>query len=139
MAAERKPRPPRPPDVERRLRREAGYGCCKCGLPIFDYHHIVPYHEDDPYPPNEMMILCPLHHRQTLGSALSEEEQWGLKRRPCNIERGFVDGELVVHQAYCAVAVGQSLLVGEGAFVVVDNEQLLSLRLDPKGAGCLSR
>jgi site-specific recombinase XerD len=137
MAAERNPRPPRPPEVERRLRREAGYGCCKCGLPIYDYHHIFPYHEDDPYPPDEMMILCPLHHRQTLGGALPEKEQWELKRRPCNIGRGLVDGDLVVNQAYCAVAVGQSLLVGEAAFVVVDGEELFSLRLDPDGSRLL--
>src|SRR5262245_14395985 len=101
-------------------------------MPIYDYHHIVPYHEDDPYPPGEMMLLCPLHHRQTLSGALTEEEQWARKAHPYNIERGLVHGELVVNQSYCAVAVGQSLLVGETAFVTVDGEDLLALSLDPE-------
>jgi len=30
----------RPEELERQLRREAGFGCCFCGNPIIQYHHI---------------------------------------------------------------------------------------------------
>jgi hypothetical protein len=113
--------------VERQLRREAGYGCCACGLPIYEYHHIVPYHEDDPYPPTEMMLLCPIHHDQATKGALPESEQWELKRHPHNITHGLAGGQLTVNQPYCAVAIGQSLMVGDMAFVVANGEPLLSL------------
>lgn len=32
-----------PETVKRVLRQEAGFGCCKCGLLIYEYHHIVEY------------------------------------------------------------------------------------------------
>jgi len=53
------PRPPVPADVRRRLRQEAGFGCCVCGFPIYDYQHIVPYSVRAHFDPPDMMILCP--------------------------------------------------------------------------------
>ncbi len=29
--------------IKRQLRQEAGFGCCKCGKPIIQYHYIIPY------------------------------------------------------------------------------------------------
>ena len=91
----RQERPARPAAVSWQLRREAGFGCCKCGVPIYQYHHIVPYHEDAPYPPAEMMLLCPTRHDQATKGALPEEDQWECKRLPYNVRNGIVEGALV--------------------------------------------
>jgi hypothetical protein len=29
-----------PSEIKRQLRQEAGFGCCICGIPIIEYHHI---------------------------------------------------------------------------------------------------
>jgi hypothetical protein len=120
-----RPRIPNP--VARQLRQEAGFGCCRCGLPIYEYHHIVPYHGDDPYPPGEMMILCPLCHDLATKGGLPQAEQWTLKGHPHNIEAGVVEGALVMNQDYCAIAVGGCVLVGEGIFLAIGGDRLLSL------------
>jgi hypothetical protein len=71
-------RPRIPLPVARQLRQEAGFGCYVCGLPVVQYHDIVPYHEDDPYPVEEIMILClfPRHDQATKG-ALTVDQQGG--------------------------------------------------------------
>jgi hypothetical protein len=55
-----------------------------------------------------------------------------MKRNPYNVTHGLAGGQLTINQNYCAVAIGQSLMVGETAFVVADGERLLSLSADPE-------
>ena len=135
MPTSRESRPRIPASVARQLRQEAGFGCCRCGLPIIQYHHIVAFRADDPYPPDEMMVLCPLCHDAATKGALPESDQWDYKRSPYNIERELVDGSLAINQDYCAVAIGSTLLVGERPFVKINGEKLLSISVD--GAGHL--
>ena len=40
-----------PDRIKRQLRQEAGFGCCKCGFPIYDYHHIVEFSEEKHFRP----------------------------------------------------------------------------------------
>jgi hypothetical protein len=122
-------RAPIPEPVKRELRQEAGFGCCKCGNPIFEYHHIVPRSED----PQDLMIFCPLcHHEATVG-AMPEGEQRSHKSRPFNIANGYVEGKLRINQSVPAIAAGSVQFVGDGAFLVVDQEELISLSLDASG------
>jgi hypothetical protein len=124
------PRPPRPAALERQLRREAGYGCCRCGRPVYQYHHIVPYKEEDPYPAGEMMILCPWCHDAATKGAIPEEDQWRMKQGPHNIRRGLAGGDLIINQSYCAVQIGECVMVGDHPLVTVDGHELLGLKAD---------
>lgn len=118
-----------PEDVKRRLRQEAGFGCCKCGVPVFQYHHIVPREVEDHNRPEDMMVLCPNHHWEVTSGAMLEEEQRRYKARPFNIARGFADGLLKVNQTYCVIVVGSCELINDAAVVLVDGESLLSLSI----------
>ena len=80
-----------------------------------------------------MMILCPSHHDQASKGAMPEEVQQRHKADPYNIRKGYTYGQLVVNQSYCAVEVGGVLLVGDGPWVSVDDEVLLSLKLADNG------
>jgi hypothetical protein len=126
-------RPAVPEDVKRQLRQEAGFGCCLCGLPIFDYQHIVPYSERPHFKSEDMMILCPWHHREATVGALTEAEQRKAKARPFNIVRGYADGLLKLHAKLCAIAVGSVQFVGEGVWISIDGEPLLRLAMDEQG------
>jgi hypothetical protein len=119
-----------PPDVAHTLRREAGFGCCSCGDPILQYHHIVAWAVDNHYRPEDMMVLCPNHHFKATKGAMPETEQRALKARPWNIRHRRAKGPLAVHQSYCAVSFGAVSWVGEGPCLRIDGEDILGLTLD---------
>lgn len=115
-----------PEPIKRIVRQEAGFGCCKCGFPIYQYHHIIPKSED----PEEIMLLCPIcHHEATVG-AMKEKEQRFHKLSPFNIKRGYVDGKLKINEQLPVLGIGSNQFVGEGDFILVDNKSLLSLEAD---------
>src|ERR1700692_4051167 len=121
-----------PAAVARRLRQEAGFGCCKCGSPILQYHHIVEWADEEHFRPEDMMVLCPLHHDQATKGAMPELEQRQMKSAPHNIQRGHALGLLEVKQDYCAADLGSVTVVGEGSFIRVDNDDILSLHMGPQ-------
>lgn len=126
-------RPIVPADVALQLRREAGFGCCRCGHPFFEYHHIVAYAVDRHYRPNDMMILCPNCHAQATSGALSETEQRELKRSPFNIRKSYADGMLKIDQSSLVVGFGTVQLVRDGFLFKVDEEDLVSVRIGGMG------
>jgi hypothetical protein len=121
-----------PAAITRQLRQEAGFGCCKCGSPILQYHHIIPWEEEEHYRPDDMMVLCPLHHDQVTKGAMPVTEQRELKSKPHNIEIGHAFGLLEIKQDYCAADLGSVTVVGEGCFIRIDNDEILSFYMGPK-------
>ena len=98
-------RPSIPQRVKRQLRQEAGFGCCLCGYPYIQFHHIVPWAEDQHNRSEDMMVLCArCHHLATTG-ALTEADQRKFKDRPKNIVDGEVRGLLHVNQKELVVQV----------------------------------
>jgi hypothetical protein len=126
-------RPPTPEPVKRELRQRAGYGCCRCGFPIYQYHHIVPYSEDQHFRVEDMMLLCPNCHNMATVNALTAKEQRAIQEEPYNIKRGYASGMLKINQPYCAIAAGGTLIVGVGPLITVDGEPLLSMYVGEGG------
>jgi hypothetical protein len=118
-----------PEGTKRHLRQEAGFGCCICGMPIIQYHHIVPLAVEDHNRPQDMMVLCPNHHDAVTKGAITEPDQRAHKANPFNVARGYVDGLLKVNQTYCAIDTGSCQFVGDGMTVAVDGEPLLALSI----------
>lgn len=121
-----------PSSVKRILRQEAGFGCCKCGLPIIQYHHILPWQVEQHYRPEDMMVLCPTHHDQATKGALPEAEQRSLKADPFNIRMKRAKGFLEIKQDYCAADFGSVTVVNEGSFLIVDDVPLLGFDMGDK-------
>jgi len=115
-----------PEPVKRQVRRQAGFGCCKCGFPIIEYHHIV----KDSQAPRDIMLLCPTHHHEATVRAMLEDEQRSYKANPYNIEKGFVEGSLKINQKTPVVNIWTNQFVGDGNFLFVDGENLLSLGIN---------
>jgi hypothetical protein len=115
-----------PEPVKRIVRQEAGFGCCKCGLPIIEYHHIV----KDSKKPEDIMLLCPTCHTEATVKAMPEPEQMFYKANPFNIKAGYVEGMLKVNQDTPVVNVGTNQFIGEGDFLLVDGENLLSITVN---------
>ena len=75
------------------------------------------------------MVLCPLHHDQATKGAMPEPEQRRFKANPYNIQRGVAKGLLAVRQDYCAADLGSVTIVGEGPFIRIDGENILSFHI----------
>jgi len=73
------------------------------------------------------MILCPNHHREATEKAMDTGEQLILKHNPHNIVNNRVKGYLKINRTVPAIAIGLSLIIGEGDIIQVDSESLLSL------------
>lgn len=114
-----------PEPIKRIVRQESGFGCCKCGKPIYQYHHIVRKSED----PQNIMLLCPDHHTEATEKAMLEKEQRFHREHPYNIKNGFVEGQLKVNQETPVLIIGGNEFVGNGDFFIVDNESLLSVEI----------
>lgn len=120
---------PTPDPVARQLRQEAGFGCCKCGHPIFQYHHIIPYSAEEHFRPEDMMVLCPNCHDEATQGAMSIVEQRRYKAQPYNIKRGYAKGVLKVNEQRLIVSAGNNKFVGGGPLIKVDGEELISFQL----------
>jgi len=75
------------------------------------------------------MLLCPLHHHKATVEAMLEPEQRSHKSSPFNITKGTVKGMLTVNQETPVINLGTCQLVGEGDFILIDGESLLSMRI----------
>jgi len=122
-------RPSVPDPIARTLRREAGFGCCERGNPILQYHHIVPWSQEQHFRAEDVMVLCPLHHDKATKGAMDVEEQRRLKSSPHNIRRGLAKGLMEVKQDYCAANLGSLLMVGDGTALRIGDRDMLGLYL----------
>lgn len=120
------PRENIPEGIKRQVRQKDGFGCCKCGNPIVQYHHIVPRSEN----PEEIMLLCPLHHDEATSKAMTFEEQLYWKQNPVNITSGRVVGILKINQSRPIISIGSVQFIGDSDIILVDDESLLSVNMD---------
>jgi hypothetical protein len=127
-------RPTVPETVKLELRQEAGFGCCKCGRPVFEYHHIVEYADEAHFRPVDMMVLCPYCHDEATKGAMTIAEQRSHKTSPFNIRQGMSEGLLKINQDSCELESGSIRFIARGDILRVDGEPLLALRKDAYGA-----
>jgi hypothetical protein len=85
-------RPNTPSDVERQLRKEAGFGCARCGHPYIEYHHIIPVAEEQHFRPEDMVALCGNCHPAV--GKLGQDRQYDIKNSPYNVKKGALNGAL---------------------------------------------
>lgn len=98
-----------PEGIRRQLRQEACFGCCYCGDPILDYHHIIPWSERKHNEPDHMIALCPTHHR--MAGKMSRSKQYKIKHEPINAKQGAIKGLLVSEKLQTEFLMGSNLYV----------------------------
>jgi hypothetical protein len=122
-----------PAEVQRTLRQEAGFGCCRCGYPFYQYHHIVSWHEDEHYRPDDMMILCPNHHDEVTTGKVPEPEQREWKANPFNIREGYASGTLRIDQKELVVNLGGSRFVEVPVLLQMNGEDIIAIKHSEQG------
>jgi hypothetical protein len=125
-------RPSIPAEIQRTLRREARFGCCKCGSPFFEYHHIRGYSVTG-HIAAEMMLLCPTCHYLATAGALDEAAQRKLKAFPFNRLKGYAYGQLHTRRDVLLIDIGSNILAGPGYKLIVEETPLFSVRYGEQG------
>jgi hypothetical protein len=122
-----------PAEVQRILRQEAGFGCCRCGYPFYQYHHIVPWHKDEHYRAEDMMILCPNCHDEVTNGQVPESEQREWKAKPRNIQDGHASGRLRIDQKNLVVILGGSRFVDTPVLLQLNGEDMIGVKRSEDG------
>lgn len=81
-------RPPIDSPTKRLVRQHCAFGCVICGMPLYEYDHIVPYHEVLTHEAKNLVLLCPTHHSEKTRGLLSPDEVRAAREAPANLTAG---------------------------------------------------
>lgn len=115
-------RPNPPASVVRQLRQESGFGCVNCGAPFVEYHHIVPWVEEEHFRQEDMVAVCPTCH--SMFSRLPRDRRYYLKRNPHNIRNGLAQG-VFAYDGSGGISLGGNMFVGTPYLLAYDGRLLL--------------
>lgn len=93
-----------PINVRETLRKEAFFGCVVCGNPILEYHHIVPWSVEHHNRLEDMVAVCPTHHREIAKRPPSYAYE--RKQNPYNKDVCRFEGELSTAEEITSFVVG---------------------------------
>ncbi len=117
-----------PSEIRRQLRIEAGFGCAICGKPLLENAHIIPYHETQDFPFEDMLALCPYCHTE---ADQGHYPEWFLrekKKNPYNRNRISVHSKFLVTGEKMIVNIGSFKLINTQRIVTVDDFDLISIK-----------
>lgn len=141
-------RPPIPEQIKLEVRRRCGFGCVICGLPLYEYDHIVDWAIVQQHVAAQITLLCDRHHREKTNGLLSPQQVTSANQDPFNLRQG-VSKAYDLHYAGggCETTIGSSRFttedIGQGTlsaslvidgivivgFVLIDGHLLLHLQL----------
>ncbi|MFT4056155.1 MAG: HNH endonuclease signature motif containing protein [Novosphingobium sp.] len=119
-------RPKVPEAIRRQVRQECWFGCVICGSPIFEYDHIIEYSKVKEHTAQNLVLLCPSHHRDKTAGRLSVDRVQSGRNSPFNAQRAFTSSYKIEEDRNVSVTLGSTLmrttfLDGNGKFCVVWN------------------
>lgn len=126
-----------PESLKREVRKKCGYGCIICGLPIYEYHHIIEYSKVEEHTVDNLILLCPTHHTEVTKGIRGEAVINKYNNSPMNLQLGNSKKwkiELVGSEFIVEVGTNQFINAKnqEGLFplIVIDNYIILGLVIE---------
>ncbi|MBW3500525.1 MULTISPECIES: hypothetical protein [unclassified Janthinobacterium] len=77
-----------PLPIQREVRQRCGFGCVICGMPLYEYEHMMEWAEVKRHVADEITLLCDQHHREKTGGLLPREVVEKANRNPFNLREG---------------------------------------------------
>lgn len=126
-----------PLPIQREVRQRCGFGCVLCGLPLYEYDHLLGWARVQKHVADDITLLCDQHHREKTSGLLSTETVMAANRNPYNSRVGvskpydlhYVGGE-------CEIVIGgNSFTTKDGGYgtelipVLIDNTPILMFAL----------
>ena len=133
-----------PSPIRRAVRQRCGFGCVICGLPLYEYEHLLGYAElartrppEDVHHAEEITLLCDRHHREKTSGLLPIDDVICANQDPFNLRAGVSKPyDLHYSGTDCEVVIGNNTFTwhapSEGAFfapLVIDGLPLIAFTL----------
>lgn len=77
-----------PLPIQREIRQRCGFGCVVCGLPLYDYDHLLGWANVQRHAAEEITLLCGQHHREKGVGLLPAASVDVANRDPYNLRAG---------------------------------------------------
>lgn len=81
-------RPQIPPEIKREVRQRCGFGCVICGMPLYEYEHMLEWAEVKRHVADEITLLCRQHHGEKTNGLLPKEVVLAANQNPYNLQTG---------------------------------------------------
>jgi hypothetical protein len=121
--------------VKREVRQRCGFGCVRCGLAIYQYHHFdPPFSEAKTHNPSGIALLCGTCHDLVTKGLLSDNTVRKLNRNPKCFEAGFSYGPFDIGDQHPLVTLGYSTWIHTQIILQVFEMPLLKVE-PPEVAG----
>jgi trigger factor len=93
--------------MQREIRQRCGFGCVVCGLPLFEYDHLLGWAAVQRHVAEEITILCDQHHRERGSGLLPIATVEEANKAPFNLRQG-VSNPYDLHYAgtECEIVLG---------------------------------
>jgi hypothetical protein len=123
--------------MERQVRSRCGFGCVICGLPLYEYDHILGWANVHRHVAEEITLLCDMHHREKTNGLLPLERVMAANREPFNLRQGVSKPhDLHYSGNECETIIGSNKFatrdIGDGTFsasVVIDGVPIVAFVL----------
>jgi trigger factor len=124
--------------VKRTVRQECAFGCVICGLPLYEYDHIVPYAEVQEHRPENLVLLCPTHRGEKTRGLLSPGAVGDARKSPANARSGESAPYLLNYTGqHCRAILGSNVhewpVLADGMFTVpllIDDTPIVLFRAE---------
>lgn len=131
-------RPTIPAPIKRAVRQRCGFGCVLCGLPIYDYEHMVEWAATQRHVADEITLLCPTHHAEKTRGLLPVERVHAANEAPVNLRTGATTPWTLHYDgSRCEVIIGgnqfsATTIDGDQVLVplMIDGEPLILFRVE---------
>lgn len=74
-----------PEPIKREVRQRCGFGCVICGLPLYQYDHMINYSIVKEHTVENLTLLCNMHHQEKTNGLLSVNQVMFADRKPYNV------------------------------------------------------
>lgn len=123
------PRPSIPSDIKRKVRQRCGFGCVICGLPLYEYEHMLEWSKVKRHVAKEITLLCREHHGQKTNGLLPVAKVIKADKKPYNLKHG-VSKKLSLHyygDRNISFSFGESIIT---CSKMSDGDQLIPIVID---------
>ncbi|MFC1865180.1 cell division protein [Chloroflexota bacterium] len=136
MATEQRPLIPQ--EIKREVRQRCGFGCVLCGIPLYQYDHMLEWVETHKHVANEITLLCDRHHSEKTKGLLSKEAVKEANDNPYNRRTGVSQNYLLHYSGKdVKITIGENIFqyqnLKEGylfAPLVIDLLPIISFKAD---------
>ena len=130
-------RPDLPLPLMRKVRQRCGYGCVICGMPLYEYDHIIGWAKTRKHIAEEITLLCNTHHAEKTKGLLPLNRVIQANENPFNLQKDVsLPYNLYFEGTQCGVQLGSNIFYtedrGTGASmdaVIIDNIPIIRFGL----------